>query len=334
MEPVIQISGLAKTFDRQVVAVNALDLQVRRGMVYGLIGRNGAGKTTTLRLLMGLLKPSAGKALLFGADFWKAPPEIRERVGYVSQQMCLPEWMTLDDLSRYCGHFYSQWDASWARTLADRWDLPWDRPIGLLSTGGQRMAALIGALASRPELLLLDEPGAGLDAISRLSMLSCLAEALQDERPATILLSTHQLGDLERLATHAGIMDHGRMLMEGSVDDWQSRMRRVQVVFEGDTVPEGFSIPGSIRSTSLGPVATGVVRMADESQLDGLRLLPKARVFVFPLTLEELFIELLRPQFATQEFGQPAETSAGDPLRCVGQRFPTHAAPAERDRDV
>ena len=334
MDPVIQISGLAKTFDRQVVAVNALDLQVRRGMVYGLIGRNGAGKTTTLRLLMGLLKPSAGKALLFGEDFWNASPPTRERVGYVSQQMSLPEWMTLEDLSRYCGHFYSAWDAAWARSLANRWDLPWERPIGLLSTGGQRMAALIGALAARPELLLLDEPGAGLDAISRQSMLSCLAEALQDERPATILLSTHQLSDLERLATHAGIMDHGRMLMEGSIDDWQSRMRRVQVVFEGDAVPDGFSIPGAMRSAALGPVATGVVRMADEAQLDGLRQLPRARVFVFPLTLEELFVELLRPQLNSQEFGQPAETSAGDPLRCVGQRSPAHAAPAERDRDV
>jgi ABC-2 type transport system ATP-binding protein len=334
MGPAIQISGLTKTFGRQVVAVNALDLQVQRGTVYGLIGRNGAGKTTTLRLLMGLLKPSSGTALLLGQDFWRASAQVREQVGYVSQQLHLPEWMSLAELNRYCSHFYAAWDADWARQLARRWDLPWERPLGQLSTGGQRLAALIGALAARPELLLLDEPGAGLDAISRHSMLSCLAEALQDGRPSTILLSTHQLSDLERLATQVGIMDHGRMLMEGTVDDWQATMRRVQVVFEGDSVPESFSIPGALRSTILGPVITGVVRMVDEAQLDGLRQLPNARVFVFPLNLEELFVELLQPHCINQSFGQPADSRSGDPLRCVGQQSPGHAAPAERERDV
>ncbi|HTI70411.1 MAG TPA: ATP-binding cassette domain-containing protein, partial [Candidatus Limnocylindria bacterium] len=101
MGPAIQISGLTKTFGRQVVAVNALDLQVQRGTVYGLIGRNGAGKTTTLRLLMGLLKPSSGTALLLGQDFWRASAQVREQVGYVSQQLHLPEWMSLAELNRY-----------------------------------------------------------------------------------------------------------------------------------------------------------------------------------------------------------------------------------------
>ena len=117
MDPVIDIRGLTKTFDRQAVAVNALDLQVQRGMVYGLIGRNGAGKTTTLRLLMGLLKPSSGTALLFGHEFWMAPASVRERTGYVSQQLHLPEWMTLAELSRYSSHFYAAWDGAWARQL-------------------------------------------------------------------------------------------------------------------------------------------------------------------------------------------------------------------------
>jgi ABC-2 type transport system ATP-binding protein len=334
IEPVIDVRGLTKTFDRRFVAVNALNLQVQRGTVYGLIGRNGAGKTTTLRLLMGLLKPDSGSAKLLGYDFWLAPSEARERVVYVSQQQHLPDWMTLEDIDRYCRHFYSLWDSGRARALASRWDLPWERPLVRFSAGNQRLAALIGALAAHPEVLLLDEPAAGLDPVSRQSVLSTLAEALAEGFPSTLVLSTHQMGDLERLATHVGILDHGRMLMEGTIETWQSTMRRVQVVFEGAAPPDGFAVPGALRSTVLGPVVTAVTRISDPAQLDGVRQLPKARVFVFPLSLEDLFVELLQPGAPLEQFGQPVTDSASDRLKSVGQGSYAHAAPAERERDV
>jgi ABC-2 type transport system ATP-binding protein len=302
MSAVIETANLTKSYGKDLVAVSGLDLRIEPGSVYGLIGRNGAGKTTTLRLLMGLLRADAGSAHVLGTDFWKATPALRQRVSYVSQGHLAPDWMNLEDLSRYSAHFYTRWDPAYARNLARRWDLPWNRPLGKLSGGNQRLASLAIAIAARPEVLLLDEPAAGLDPIARRALLVCLTEILGDGAGATILLSTHLLSDLERLATHVGIMDRGRLVAEGAVEDWQRTMRRVQVVFNAPRPPEGFAIPGAIRSQTLGPVVTALARIEDDSQLDGLRQLPQARLFVFTLSLEELFVEF---------FDRPVPTSGG-----------------------
>ncbi len=294
MQPPIFARGLTKTF-RGVVAVNGLDLEVGSGTVYGLIGRNGAGKTTTLRLLLGLLRPDAGVARLLGADWWDAPPVLRERVAYVSQAWQHPDWMTLGDLSRYSAYFFSRWDDGLAKDLARRWELPWDRPMGRMSGGQQRLAAVLAALGARPDVLLLDEPAAGLDPVLRRDLTRCLIEALLRVEGCTVLLSTHLLSDVERLATHVGVMDHGRIVGTGAVDDWQRTMRRVQAVFPGVSVPEQVEVPGALRSQRLGPVLTAIARVADDAQLDGLRAWPDVRVNVFPLTLEELFVEWFEP---------------------------------------
>lgn len=294
MEPVIYARGLGKSFRSGAVAVNGLHLQVETGEVYGLIGRNGAGKTTALRLLMGLLHPDRGEARVLGRSLWDASREHRQRIAYLSQSQQLPDWMSLEDLNRYTGHFYDRWDSAHLRALARGWDLSWDTPISRLSGGNQRLAALALALAARPEVILLDEPAAGLDPIARRELNQCLIDALLHGDGCTILLSTHLLGDLERLATRVGIMDHGHVVAEGAVEDWQRTMRRVQVVFAGDASPPDFAIPGALRSTSLGPVVTALARVTDDAQLDGIRNLPGARVYVFPLTLEELFVDWFR----------------------------------------
>lgn len=290
MEPPIIAKGLTKTF-RGVVAVNGLDLRVERGMVYGLIGRNGAGKTTTLRLLMGLLRPDAGEARLLGQDWWAASALDRQRVAYVAQSGRPPDWMTMEDLSRYSAHFFARWDSGLAREMARRWDLPWNRPLGRLSGGQQRLAAILVALSVRPDVLVLDEPAAGLDPVVRRDLLRSLVEALMRTDGCTVLLSTHLLADVERLATHVGILDRGRIVGSGAVEDWQRTMRRVQVVFPGGEIPSGVEVPGALRSNRLGPVLTAIARISDEVQLDGLRALPGVRVNLFPMTLEELFVE-------------------------------------------
>lgn len=282
-------------FRPDVVAVNGLNLRVASGSVYGLVGRNGAGKTTSLRLLMGLLRADAGEARLLGQDFWHADRSVRQRVAYVPQAGGSPEWMRLDDACRQAAHFHDGWDADLARSLARRWEIPRDRPLGRLSGGVRRQAALLVALATRPEVLILDEPAAGLDPVARREVLGCLVEALMAVEGCALLLSTHQLGDLERLASHVGMMEHGRILAEGSVEDWKRSMRRVQVVFPGQEVPAGVGIPGALRSQALGPVLTAVARLTDPGQLDPLRSRPGVRVNLFPLTLEELFVELFQP---------------------------------------
>lgn len=291
-EAVIKTTDLTKTFPGEVVAVTGLDIAVPKGRVYGLIGRNGAGKTTAIRMLMGLLHPSSGQAEVLGRDMWTAPAEHRERVTYVPQEQQVHAWMTLRQLCHYVAHFYTKWDQSYADRLVKRFDLAPDRQVGLMSGGQQRKAAILLALAARPEVLIMDEPAAGLDPIARRELIDELVDAMADGEGRTVLLSTHIISDLERIADYVGIMDRGRIVTSSPLEDLQTKTKRVQVVFDGNLVPEGFQIPGAVRTDISGPVATAVVRLQDESQLEHLGALHGARVNVFPLGLEDIFIEL------------------------------------------
>lgn len=288
----IQTRGLTKTFPGGVSAVSGLDLQVPYGGVYGLMGRNGAGKTTTLRLLMGLLQPSHGTARVLGADLAAAPRAIRARVAYVAQSAQLPGWMTLSELCRYAAHFYDEWDHALAAALVRRWAVPNRRAIGQLSSGEQRKAAIILALAPRPEVLLLDEPAAGLDPVARRDFIDELIAALAERDGCTVLLSTHMISDLERVADHVGLIERGRLVLSARLDELQASTRRVQVVFLGGSVPEGFKIPGASKVEVSGPVARAITRPTDFEFLETLRRKPGVRVDTFPLSLEELFLEL------------------------------------------
>ncbi|MEK7676983.1 MAG: ABC transporter ATP-binding protein [Verrucomicrobiota bacterium] len=292
-QTVIEAANLTKTFAGEVVAVSGLDLQVERGTVYGLIGRNGAGKTTTLRLLMGLLTPSQGTAEILGQDLRTASLSERSRVAYVSQSQQLPGWMTLNELCRYASHFYPKWDFSLAVDLARRWDLNGDRSIAQLSGGEQRKAAILVALAPRPEVLLLDEPAAGLDPAARRELINELIDLLSQGHGCTVLFSTHILSDLERIAEWVGILDRGRLLVNGRLDELQSRMQRVQIIFPGDAPPLTVSIPGAVSCQVSGPVVTAVTQLVDAEHLESIRRWPGVRVQVFPLGLEEIFIEMV-----------------------------------------
>jgi len=301
-EPVIEVRDLSKTFSGGVVALQGLDLAVERGAVYGLIGRNGAGKTTTIRILLGLLRANRGSARVLGTDMLRASPGERSRVAYVSQDQQLHGWMTLGELCYYVSHFYKTWDAAYARDLARRFDLPWDRQVGLLSGGERRRVAIALAFAARPEVLLLDEPAAGLDPIARRELVDEIIDALGRGDGMTVLLSTHIISDLERVAEVVGIMERGHMVREARIDDLQTRSKRVQVIFP-EAPPEGFTIPGAVSSRADGSVVSAVVEMLSETQLDGVRALPGVRVNVFPLGLEEIFIELFGPK-ARREFAE------------------------------
>ena len=251
-DPVITASDLAKSFRGGVIAVNGLDLTVPRGAVYGLIGRNGAGKTTTLRMLMGLMRPVRGVARVLGHDLWSAPRAIRQRVAYVSQDQQLPSHQCTAELCLDLSRLYQDWDFALAGHLTKRFGIRVDAPMAALSGGDRRKVAVLLAFAARPEVLVLDEPAAGLDPIARRQLMEEIVGFLGDGGERTVLFSTHILEDLERVADHIGIMDRGRMVVAGRLEDLQTGMRRVQIIFSGAEVPAGFRVPGALRSRAEG----------------------------------------------------------------------------------
>ena len=303
-EYAIETSDLSKTFAGGVVAVNGLALHVPRGVVYGLIGRNGAGKTTAIRLMMGLLRPNGGEARILAENMWTAAPGHRARVGYVAQEQRLPDWMTTAELCTWLGHFYEKWDATYARDLAGRFGLAWDRQVGVMSGGERRKAAVLLAFAARPDVLLLDEPAAGLDPIARRELIDEIINVITSVDGCTVLLSTHIISDMERIAEYVGVIDRGRIVTEAKLEDLRSRTKRVQIVFDGGGVPKELSIPGAIRTRIEGPVVSAVVQIVSENQFDELRKMPGVRVNIFPLSLEDIFIDLFGP-------ASPEESSEG-----------------------
>lgn len=291
--PIIEARDLGKSFRGGVNAVSGLDLAVPRGAVYGLIGRNGAGKTTTLRLLMGLLHPDTGRCRVLGHDLRLAAPSVRGRVAYVSQEQQLPPSKTLAGLAASMAPLHARWDQKLTRELADRYRLPWNTPLGALSGGEHRKAAVLLAFATRPEVLLLDEPAAGLDPVARRQLVETMVEQLGEGGEMTVLFSTHLLEDIERVADHVGIVDRGRMLVSARVEDLQSRYQRLQIIFDEGEVPAGFRLPGTLRARAEGSVLTVIVESGDGLLAESLHARPGIRVREFPLALQDVFIELL-----------------------------------------
>jgi ABC-2 type transport system ATP-binding protein len=291
MSEVIEARGLTKIFRDRTVAVKDLELRVQRGEIYGLIGRNGSGKTTALRLLLGLLKADSGEARVLGWDFWAAPRAIRRQVGYVCQGQNLPERVSLEQLSTCLARYNERWDSGYAGAMARRWGLPWRRPLGCLSSGRQRQAAILAALAGRPEVLILDEPAAGLDPAARRELLEQIVDVLGEGAGCTVLLSTHFVGDLERIANHIGIMHSGSMTLSLPLETLLQQFKRVQVVFPTHEPPADFAVPGQLSQTRIGPVFKAVVRWPNGCELEALRASVDARIQVFPIGLEEIFIE-------------------------------------------
>ena len=299
----IEACGLSKIFPGEIVGLSDLDLVVPAGVVYGLMGRNGSGKTTTLRLLLGLLRPSSGAARILGWDFWGAPRAVRSRVAYVSQTQQLPSALTLEELSYCLRRCNQRWEPSRAQTLARRWELPWKRPLGCLSSGEQRKTAILLAFAARPEVLILDEPASGFDLVARRELVDQIVDAITQSDGCTVLLSTHLIEDLERVAEHVGIIERGRMALSVRLEDLLNQTRRVQVIFEEEGPPVEFAIPGAVKTWRSGSVVSAVVRWPHGGELEALRASITARIEVFPTGLEEIFLEL---------FGDEHESRGGE----------------------
>lgn len=222
--PILELIRIQKRYG-QVPALSGLDLRLERGEVYGFLGRNGAGKSTTLRIVMGITRADHGEVRLFGAASGAGDIRPRQRIGYVAQEQHFYDWMTPARLGAFVGAFYPTWDGARFQQLLRQLDVP-DRKVRTLSGGTKVKLALALALAHRPELLVLDEPTAGLDPVARREFLEIVRELNVDREHAT-LFSSHLVDEVEQVATRVGIVEGGTMRYEGSPSELTSNARLV-----------------------------------------------------------------------------------------------------------
>ncbi|MCC7375453.1 MAG: ABC transporter ATP-binding protein [Verrucomicrobiales bacterium] len=229
-ESVVSVNGLTRRFGNRI-ALDEVSLHVPRGSVFGLVGENGAGKTTLLRHVLGLLRPETGTVRVLGLDPAAEPVEVLSRTGYLSETRDLPDWMRIGELLRYTRAFYRTWDASYAESLRQQFELPSDQKIRSLSQGQLAKAGLLVALAFRPELLVLDEPSSGLDPVVRRDILEAIIRTVAEER-RTVLFSSHLLDEIERVCDYVAMIRAGRVLLAGRLDDIKAAHRRLYLRFE------------------------------------------------------------------------------------------------------
>lgn len=221
LENIVDVQGLSRTFGASK-ALNDVTLQLKPGLVYGLVGSNGAGKSTLIRHLLGLMRPQQGTVRVLGLDPVKSPVEVLAQIGYLSEERDLPEWMRVDELLSYTSAFYPGWDFEYAKDLLRTFDLDSTKKVKHLSKGMRAQAGLIVAVAHRPRLLLLDEPSTGLDAVIRKDILNAIIRTVADDG-RTALFSSHLLDEVEQMSDELFMVDHGRIVLRGSVDSVKRR---------------------------------------------------------------------------------------------------------------
>jgi ABC-2 type transport system ATP-binding protein len=247
---IIETQNLSKHFGRHG-ALNGLNLSVPEGGAYALIGPNGAGKTTTIKLLMNMIAPSHGRALILGSDTREMSPALLAQIGYVSENQELPAYMTVGGYLDYLRPFYPNWDVDLEMDILRGLHLPPDRKIGQLSHGMRVKMALACALPFRPKVLILDEPFSGLDPLARDEFIEGV---LQQAGEMTILISSHELSEVESFATDVGYMEGGRMLFQESLETLQARLKTVRLVLDRDA-----QAPATLPDTWLDVRASGNV---------------------------------------------------------------------------
>jgi ABC-2 type transport system ATP-binding protein len=223
MSKAIETIDLSRRFGGRA-AIDGLDLQVESGSIFALVGPNGAGKTTTIKLLMNLLRPTRGRALVLGVDSRRLGPRDLARIGYVSENQELPDWMTPEQLTAYVRPFYPTWDDELCRKLQHDLAIDGRTPLRTLSRGTRMKVALLVSLAYRPELIILDEPFTGLDPLVRDELIRALLE-LTGEYRWTTLISSHDIDEVERLADSIAFLDNGRITFADSVQALIERHR-------------------------------------------------------------------------------------------------------------
>jgi ABC-2 type transport system ATP-binding protein len=297
----IAIEGLVKRFGKQT-AVDGLSLSIPHGSIFSLIGENGAGKTTTMQMLLGLMKPTAGRLDVLGLDPAERGLDVRRRVGYVPESPVLYDWMTVSEIGWFAAAFHLDVDGSTSgyqhryNDLIAGFELPARKKIRTLSKGMRAKVSLSLAMASDPDLLMLDEPTSGLDVLVRRDFLESMVDLAGAGR--TILLSSHQIGEVERVASHIAIMHRGKLLLAEPLDDLKARTFLLAVTFASRDHP---SAPPERRTLELIDASDAprqahwLVRAADRSACEIVRALPGVESLEIETpSLEEIYVGYMR----------------------------------------
>ena len=284
---IIDVHRLTRQFGAKST-LHELSLSIPRGGVFGLIGGNGAGKTTLIRHILGLLKAQSGSVKVFGFNPVENPVGVLGRIGYLSEDRDLPNWMRVGELMRYTQAFYPQWDESFAEELREMFDLDPQARIRNLSRGQRARAGLLVALAHRPELLVLDEPSSGLDPVVRRDILGAIIRTIADEG-RTVLFSSHLLDEVERVADRVAIIHQGRILLTASIDEMKSTHRRITLRFQ-QAVALPPALVGALACDGEGTEWTYVCSGEAEQLRRAADAMGASVVDDAALTLDEIFV--------------------------------------------
>ena len=277
----LQVKNVSKCFG-DFKALDQLNMTVPKGTVYGLVGPNGAGKSTLIRLLTGVYTPDEGQLTMDGQNVYENIA-VKERIGYIPDEIFYFPAATLEDMRAFYRGIYPRFDDNLFERLYEIFELPRKMPLRRFSKGMQKQAAFHLAICCRPEVLILDEPVDGLDPVMRRQVWSLILSDVA-EHGTTVLISSHNLRELEDICDHVGIMDHGHMLLEKSLADMQGSTVKLQIVGE---LPAGLDI---LHESSSGRLRTYIVRGGAAEVTRAVAEMKPAYYDVLPLSLEEIFI--------------------------------------------
>ncbi len=298
MTAALRMEGVRKTF-RERPVLHDIEWSVKPASVCGLIGANGAGKTTLLRLALGLLWPDAGTVEVLGHRLGRENAAIRERVHYVASDRAMAPAFRVEEWLRYASLAYPRWDAALAERLVVALELSPERAVGELSAGQRTSLQVAVAVASRPDLLLLDEPTNGLDIVVKTQVLQLVIDMAAAEG-TTIVVATHHIGDVERLADHLAVIYDGRFVLQGELDAIKASMHRLQVVVPGDWPEEIAEDPRVVRVERQGKVALVTVEGPAEAIADKYRGAGAILVEPMDLDLADVFRTILAKEGYTR----------------------------------
>lgn len=289
----IHVENLWKRFGR-FDALRGLSFDVPEGSAFAMIGANGAGKTTTIKVLMNILEPSRGSATMLGVDSRRISPCELRQIGYVSENQDMPARLTVAEYVAYLRPFYPTWDQQLEASISRQLRLPLERKIADLSHGMRMKMALLCALPYRPKLLILDEPFSGLDPLVRDEFMEGLLEQAGE---MTILISSHELGEIDGVATHVAFVDEGKVLFQESMNELTGRFREVQVTLETEALRPAQVPKEWMQMRAIGNVLTFVDAQFEENSLGELvrsRLPGVREIDSKPMALRSIFTTLAR----------------------------------------